>query len=84
VGIDKYPSDVADPLSSVWDTLKTRFDGKKLIALSEFGGVPDIDKMRRYGIEWSYFASWTGDLGPHKMSEADLKRIYGSSAVGNR
>ena len=84
VGIDKYPSDVADPLSGPWETLKTRYDGKKLLALTEFGGVPDIDKMRRYGVQWSYFVSWTGDVGPHKMTPEALKRIYGSSAVGNR
>ncbi len=84
VGIDEYPADVADPLSSHWEDLKTRFDGKKLLALTEFGGVPDVDKMRRYGVQWSYFVSWTGDVGPHKMTADALKRIYGSTAVGNR
>ena len=84
VGTDEYPADVTDPLSSHWEDLKTRFDGKKLLALTEFGGVPDIDKMRRYGVQWSYFVSWTGDVGPHKMTPEALKRIYDSSAVGNR
>ena len=81
VGIDEYPSDVGDPLSSVWETLRTRYDGKKLIALTEFGGVPDLDKMRRYGLQWSYFVSWTGDVGPRKMTPEALKRIYGSPAI---
>ncbi len=81
VGIDGYPSDVSDPLSSTWDTLLSEYGGRKLIALTEFGGVPDIDKMRRYGVWWAYFVSWTGGLGPHKMAPAELKRIYQSPVV---
>jgi len=81
VGIDKYPSDVGDPLSGTWETLKARCDGKKLLALTEFGGVPDVEKMRRYGVRWSYFVSWTDALGPHKMSPEALRRIYGGDAV---
>lgn len=76
IGIDEYPSDVSDPLSSVWDTLTKQYGGKKLIALTEFGGVPDVAKMQRYGVQWSYFVSWTGGDGPHKMTPADLTRLY--------
>ncbi len=81
VGIDQYPSDWSDPLNIVWNTLKTRFDGRKMLALTEMGGAPDVDKMRRYGVRWSYFMSWQNDLGPRKLPPADLKRIYSSPRV---
>lgn len=84
VGVDSYPSDVSDPLSSTWDTLLTQYGGRKLLALTEFGGVPDIAKMRRYGVRWAYFVSWSGSLGPRKMSAADLKRIYREPSVVNQ
>ena len=83
VGIDAYPEDVSDPLSGTWEPLLARFNGRKMLALSEIGGVPDIAKMRRYGVRWSYFASWTNDLGPKKMSDEALKRIYLDKSVIN-
>jgi len=83
-GIDQYPSDWSDPLSSVWDTLKQQHDGRKMIALCEFGGVPDVEKMRRYGVRWAYFASWTNELGPKKLPKPDLTRIYNSNLVITR
>ena len=83
-GVDAYPADVTDPLSATWDALIQRFDGKKLLAITEFGGVPDVEKMRRYGDRWSYFVSWTGGLGPQKLSKEALSRIYRSRAVLTR
>lgn len=82
VGIDAYPSDVSDPLSGTWETLQGQHGGKKLVALTEFGGVPDVEKMRRFGVRWAYFVSWTGDLGPRKMPPDVLTRIYQSNVVG--
>jgi mannan endo-1,4-beta-mannosidase len=84
VGIDQYPSDTSDPEVGVWETLAKQHGDKKLLALTEFGGVPDVAKMARYGVRWSYFVSWQGDLGPHKMSQPDLTRIYDSPLVINK
>lgn len=83
IGIDAYPSDVADPLSSTWDTLLKQYDGRKMLALTEFGGVPNVEKMRRFGVRWSYWVSWTGDLGPRKLTKEALTRIYQSKDVVN-
>ena len=83
VGIDQYPSDTSDPEVGVWETLAKQHGNKKLLALTEFGGVPDVAKMARYGVRWSYFVSWQGDLGPHKMTPADLIRIYHDPAIAN-
>ena len=85
VGIDAYPSDVTDPLGSTWNTLLAQHGGRKLLALSEFGGVPDVAKMHRFGVRWSYFVSWTGDVGPRKMTKDALTRIYqGADMVNSR
>lgn len=81
VGVDGYPTDKSDPLSSRWQALLTRFNGKKLIALTEFGGVPDIEKMQRFGVYWSWFAPWTGSYGPTAMPTNTVVRIYQSPAV---
>ena len=81
VGIDKYPDDTGDPLSGEWDTLIKHYGSRKPVALTEFGGVPDIEKMRRYGVRWLYFVSWSGKQGPHKMSSENLTRLYHEPAV---
>ena len=73
--------DITDPLSATWDTLTKEYAGRKLLALTEFGGVPDVPKMYRYGVRPSYFVSWTGDLGPKKNTEDALTQIYQSGAV---
>jgi mannan endo-1,4-beta-mannosidase len=83
LGVDAYPGDVTDPLSNDWESLLKRYDGKKLLAITEFGGVPDVERMKRFGVRWSYFVSWTGDLGPKKISKEALKRIYQSAEVIN-
>ena len=84
IGIDAYPSDPADTLDSAWDTLEKQYGGRKLIALTEFGGVPDVAHMQQHGVRWSYFVSWTGDVGPHKMTVPELKRLYNEPVVGTR
>lgn len=84
IGVDAYPSDPGDPLSGTWEMMQKQYGGRKLVALTEFGGVPDVEKMRRYGVRWSYFASWTGDLGPKKMSREALRRIYRLPSVITR
>jgi len=83
VGIDEYPTDVRDPLSATWDAVQTSFGGRKLVALSEFGGVPDIAAANRFGVAWSYFASWSKELGPLKLSPKALKHIYNDPRVIN-
>ncbi|MFM7185886.1 MAG: glycosyl hydrolase [Planctomycetota bacterium] len=81
IGVDGYPTDRSDTLSSRWSPLLTRFDGKKPIALTEFGGVPDIDAMRQIGVNWAYFASWSGSSGPSIETTAKVQRVYTSTGV---
>jgi len=84
LGVDAYPGDHSDSLSNTWESLKSQFDGKKLLALSEFGGVPDIPRMRRFGVEWSYFVSWVGTIQPPGTPTKDLVRIYSDKSVHNK
>ncbi|HTT56213.1 MAG TPA: glycosyl hydrolase [Opitutaceae bacterium] len=83
IGVDEYPPDVRDPLSASWDDVQARFGGRKLAALSEFGGVPDVAAARALGVTWGYFASWHQDLGPRKMDPAELRRLYNEPPVLN-
>jgi mannan endo-1,4-beta-mannosidase len=80
VGIDAYPADQADPLTATWDLLQQRFSGKKLLAVSEFGGVPDVERMRRFGVFWSYFVSWGGTIEGIKPEH--LRELYREQHVG--
>jgi mannan endo-1,4-beta-mannosidase len=79
VGVDAYPSDQSDALSPDWQALKAQFDGVKLLTLSEFGGVPDIERMHVFGVWWSYFASWVGTV--QSTPTATVTRVYQSSQV---
>lgn len=42
-------------------TVKELFNGKKMIALTENGGIPDPDKMIQDGAHWSWFMTWWGE-----------------------
>ena len=79
LGVDSYPTDMTDPLQSDWQTLKSQFDGKKLITLSEFGGVPDVERMHLFGVWFSYFSPWPGYIESAPI--ATLDRIYNSPQV---
>jgi mannan endo-1,4-beta-mannosidase len=81
VGIDAYPKDLRDPQGQLWDTLRTQFGDRKVLAISEFGGVPDIPRMQRMGEFWSYAVSWSDQEGPKKNSPDELRRILGSPGL---
>ncbi len=77
VGTDQYPSDPdSATLSSVWNNLQAQFAGKKLLALTEFGGVPNIELMHSNNVKWAYAVSWNGTLT--KSSFGTLVRTYHS------
>ena len=81
IGVDAYPGDRSDTLSSRWSPLLERFDGRKPLALTEFGGVPDIDAMKQLGVTWAYFFSWNGSYGPSIETTEKVRRIYTSESV---
>ena len=83
IGVDGYPTDVTDPLQSDWNPLLAQFNGVKLIALSEFGGLPDIERMHAFGVWFSYFAPWTGQYieSAQYAPPATMTRVYNSPEV---
>ena len=80
VGADAYPKVPGDILLPEWEKLKIRFDGVKPIALTEFGGVPDIESMQASGIWWCYFVSWTWNP-TNPPPAASILRAYQSPSV---
>ena len=83
MSVDRYPDDRRDALSADWDDLLARFDGRKPLALAEFPGAPDVARMRRLGVRWAYFVSWTGGVGPRSTAPEILRSTYGLPAVVN-
>lgn len=86
VGADAYPDDKHDPLIATWEALLERYDGHKVLALTEIGGVPFINEMQAKGIWWAWFASWNDKdtnkpLGPKRMTSAEVNSIYNSAEV---
>jgi len=85
VGVDAYPGDQASTLLDYWTPLLKKHNGRKMIALTEFGGVPSIDEMQAAGVWFSYFVSWTdqnrGKLGPMSVAPEHLRKVYQSPGV---
>jgi hypothetical protein len=63
VAMDIYPGE--NQHSSQYyefNRVKEKFEGRKIIALSECGSVPDPVQMKQYGDVWSWFMPWNGDF----------------------
>ncbi|HVY22875.1 MAG TPA: glycosyl hydrolase [Steroidobacteraceae bacterium] len=78
VGYDGYDGNNAETtFTSEFATLKSRYDGKKLVALTETGTVPDVSAMQSANAWWAYFVTWNSDnsttYGP--VNEADPATI---------
>lgn len=85
VGVDAYPSDRSSILLENWSPLLKRHNGRKMIALTEFGGVPYVEEMQLAGVWFSFFISWTDQyrskLGPMSVDPAHLQKVYQSPGV---
>jgi mannan endo-1,4-beta-mannosidase len=79
IGVDAYPKDPGDTLSAQWQKFQNRFKGKKLVALTEFGGVPDVEHMQASGVWWAYFVSWSGST--KNVPDATVTRVYRAPSV---
>ncbi len=71
VGLDIY-TDPSSSMSGQWYDILEHYDGRKMIALSETGTLPNPELMDQWGIEWSYFSPWSGSF-VDAMSAADLQ-----------
>lgn len=86
VGFDGYDgNNDQNTFMSQFNTLKDRHDGKKLVALTETGAVPDVELMHENNAWWSFFITWntSGEYGPGNMDEALIAENYGYDGVLN-
>src|SRR5262249_12465341 len=58
VGLDIY-TDPTSSMSGEWYSVLNQYNGKKMIALSEAGTLPNASAMNTYNIAWSYYSMWT-------------------------
>jgi hypothetical protein len=61
VGLDIY-TDPTSSMSGEWYDVLAHYNGRKMIALSETGTLPNADSMDLYGNHWNYFSVWTDDF----------------------
>lgn len=57
VGEDVYTNS-SSSMSGQWWELRNAYDGRKMVALSESGTLPNANMMQQRGLDWSYFSPW--------------------------
>ena len=76
MGYDSYPGEFNyTPQKNVFDNLYNVTGGKKLIAMSENGPIPDINNSISAGAFWSYFMTWS-DLAFSQNTTAHMTGVY--------
>ena len=78
VGIDIYTQPGAS-MSGEWHDLLAHYNGRKMLALSETGTLPNADLMDTFGIEWSYFSPWYDRW--QDVPDAELQALLGHEDV---
>ncbi len=81
MSLDEYPDEPRDALSPQWEDQLALYNGRKPLALAEFPGAPDIERMRMLGVRWLYFVSWSGSVGPKSTPPDILRSTYRSKNV---
>ncbi|MEX0988518.1 MAG: glycosyl hydrolase, partial [Bacteroidales bacterium] len=81
IGYDSYPGNYNYGAQKYWfDRLYTLTNGKKLIAMTENGPIPDPDECFTMEAPWLYFMSW-GDLVVQQNDTTHLQSVYSHPAV---
>lgn len=57
IGLDIY-TDPSSSMNGQWYDLLAHYNGRKMIALSESGTLPNAEMMDAYDVTWSYFSLW--------------------------
>jgi mannan endo-1,4-beta-mannosidase len=83
VGMDVYVAHTNDTMFGRWERMLSHFDGRKMIALTECGGMPDIEAMQSLGVWWVYANPWTGNLGPAKNDRESLQATMSHAGTIN-
>ncbi len=84
IGADVY-TDRTSSMSGQWLDLLDEYDGRKLVALSETGTLPNPEQFDGRGIRWSYFSPWQVDGSPlgvtTNYTAAELQAVLGHDDV---
>lgn len=63
IGADIYlPAGNYSSSFVTFDNIAALYEGRKIIALSENGPIPDPERLFREGAAWSWFATWNGEF----------------------
>jgi mannan endo-1,4-beta-mannosidase len=81
VGYDSYPGAYSYvPQKSSFDILYNLVNGKKLIAMSENGPIPDPNDCLAADAPWSYFMSWD-NLVKSQNTDLHINSVFNNSNV---
>ncbi|HNW43626.1 MAG TPA: glycosyl hydrolase [Elusimicrobiales bacterium] len=81
VGYDSYPgARDYSPQKETFDKLYKLVNGRKLIALTENGPIPDIGQALAADARWSYFMSWA-ELVTEQNSPEHIREVFGRPDV---
>ncbi|MBU3023811.1 glycosyl hydrolase [Aestuariibacter sp. A3R04] len=93
VGFDGYGdprNDDTHTFASQFKTLQDRHNGKKMVALTETGTIPDVQLMHEQGAMWSFFITWNSEfwnpdsvIGPQGAAPAEVDANYAFDGVLN-
>jgi len=92
LGYDGYAeprNDDSITFSAQYSTLKNRYDGKKLVALTETGTIPNVVTMHEQNAWWSFFITWNSTPwspsanGPDGTEPEIIKANYAAEGVLN-
>ena len=81
-GPDVY-ADASANMSGDWNGYQTQVGGRKLVALTETGNLPDPTNVRAYATWWSWFSVWSGSF-IRQQPIALLQRVYADADVITR
>jgi mannan endo-1,4-beta-mannosidase len=84
LGADIYLEDGDYSVSStMFDNLRTIFQGKKMLTMSENGTLPDPEKMVKYEAQWLYNCTWVGDFifSGNQNSQAHINYFFNHEKV---
>jgi mannan endo-1,4-beta-mannosidase len=81
IGFDSYPGNyVYSSQKAIFNQLYDIVQGKKMIAMTENGPIPDIDKCIEEDAMWLYFSSWS-DLVTKQNSNEHIKQVFAHGNV---
>ncbi|MEN9309860.1 MAG: putative b-mannanase, glycoside hydrolase family 26 protein, partial [Fibrobacterota bacterium] len=81
IGYDSYPGGFEyGSQKTMFDQLFALVQGKKMVAMSENGPIPDIDACMAEDAKWSYFSTWD-NLAATQNTAAHLRDAYSNVSV---